>query len=180
MKAGIRRRLIVSLIAMLIWLPSQGFGADDGEIKVSRVGAGTPMPSFTLPSLSGAPISSAQLAGKIAVLNFWATWCGPCKDEMPALDRLSRRFDPRDVAILTITTDHDDATIRRFMQQVGSTLPVLLDEQRDVSLAFLVRGLPTTILVGKRGHILGRAVGPRAWDGSEAIRLIEGLLEADR
>ena len=96
---------------------------------------------------------------------------------MPALDRLSRRFDPRDVAILTITTEHERTNLQQFMKQLDSTLPVLLDEQRDVSLAFMVRGLPTTVVVAKNGTIVARAVGPREWDGPDAIRFIERLRE---
>jgi hypothetical protein len=79
------------------------------------------------------------------------------------------------VAILTITTEHERTGIRQFMKQLNSTLPVLLDEQRDVSLAFMVRGLPTTVFVAKNGTIVGRAVGPREWDGPDAVRFIESL-----
>ena len=151
--------------------------ADDdfSRLKLSRAGAGTPLPPFELTTVEGKTIAFSQLRGKVVVLNFWATWCGPCKEEMPALDRLSRRFDPRDVAILTITTEHERTGIRQFMKQFDSALPVLLDEQRDVSLAFMVRGLPTTVFIAKNGTVVGRAVGPRAWDGPEAIRFIERL-----
>lgn len=154
--------------------------ADDSfsRLKLSRAGAGTPVPSFELSTVDGKTIEFSQLRGKVVVLNFWATWCGPCKEEMPALDRLSRQFDSRDVAILTITTEHERAGIQQFMKQFNSTLPVLLDEQRDVSLAFMVRGLPTTVFIAKNGTVVGRAVGPREWDGPEAVGFIESLREA--
>jgi peroxiredoxin len=154
--------------------------ADDSfsRLKLSRAGAGTPLPSFELATVDGKTIEFSQLRGKVVVLNFWATWCGPCKEEMPALDRLSRQFDPRDVAILTITTEHERAGIQQFMKQLTSTLPVLLDEQRDVSLAFMVRGLPTTVFIAKNGTVAGRAVGPREWDGPDAIEFIQHLREA--
>ena len=154
--------------------------ADDefSRLKLSRAGGGTPLPAFALTTVDGKAIDFSQLHGKGIVLNFWATWCGPCKEEMPALDRLSRRFDPRDVAILTITTEHERKSIQQFMKQLDSTLPVLLDEQRDLSLAFMVRGLPTTVFIAKNGTVVGRAVGPREWDGPDAIRFIERLREA--
>jgi thiol-disulfide isomerase/thioredoxin len=153
--------------------------ADDdfSRLKLSRAGGGTPLPAFALTTVDGNAIDFSQLRGKVLVLNFWATWCGPCKEEMPALDRLSRRFDPRDVAILTITTEHERKSIQQFMKQLDSTLPVLLDEQRDLSLAFMVRGLPTTVFIAKNGTVVGRAVGPREWDGPDAIRFIERLRE---
>lgn len=154
--------------------------ADDSfsRLKLSRAGAGTSLPSFELFTVDGKTIDFSQLRGKVVVLNFWATWCGPCKEEMPALDRLSRRFDTRDVAILTITTEQERTGIQQFMKQLNSTLPVLLDEQRDVSLAFMVRGLPTTVFISKNGTVAGRAVGPREWDGPDAISFIQRLREA--
>ncbi len=153
--------------------------ADDSfsRLKLSRAGAGTLLPSFELSTVDGKIVQFSQLRGKVVVLNFWATWCGPCKEEMPALDRLSRQFDPRDVAILTITTEHERTGIQQFMKQFNSALPVLLDEQRDVSLAFMVRGLPTTVFISKDGTVAGRAVGPREWDGPDAMGFIRHLRE---
>ena len=180
MNARVQRTALIGGMAALVVLCAAAATADnDGlaRLKVSRAGAGSPMPSFQLTTLDGKVIDSSGLGGKILVLNFWATWCGPCKEEMPALDRLSRRFADKDVAVLTITNDPERRGIEHFMKQVGSTLPVLLDEQRDVSLAFMVRGLPTTVFVGKNGAILGRAVGPRAWDSADAVGLIQSLRE---
>ncbi|HKN88476.1 MAG TPA: TlpA disulfide reductase family protein [Nitrospiraceae bacterium] len=173
------RRLIVACLALVLACAAGiAVAADDfARLKLSRAGAGTPLPAFTLTTVEGKALDFSQLRGKVVVLNFWATWCGPCKEEMPALDRLSRRFDPRDVAILTITTEHERTNLQQFMKQLDSTLPVLLDEQRDVSLAFMVRGLPTTVVVAKNGTIVARAVGPREWDGPDAIRFIERLRE---
>ena len=176
---GRRHRMILAGLALIVFGAGGVALAGDefSRLKLSRAGAGTPLPPFELTTIDGETIAFSQLRGKVVVLNFWATWCGPCKDEMPALDRLSRRFDPRDVAILTITTEHERTSIQQFMKQLGSTLPVLLDEQRDVSLAFMVRGLPTTVFIAENGAIVGRAVGPREWDGPDAVRFIERLRE---
>jgi thiol-disulfide isomerase/thioredoxin len=170
-------RMILACLALSTMCAGSMAGAGDefSRLKLSRAGAGTPVPSFELTTVDGKTIDFSQLRGKVVVLNFWATWCGPCKEEMPALDRLRRRFDPQDVAILTITTEHERTGIRQFMKQLDSALPVLLDEQRDVSLAFMVRGLPTTVFIAKNGTVAGRAVGPREWDGPDAVRFIEGL-----
>lgn len=163
------------------WLgESQGIAlADDpfSVLKLSRLAAGTKAPSFKLPSLEGQEISSHMLAGKVVLLNFWATWCGPCKDEMPSLQRLQQQFDPRQFVVVAVTTDLQLAGIKHFMRQAGLTFPTLLDEEKEVSGAFLVRGLPTTVLIGKDGTLVGRAVGPRAWDSPEAVALIKGLVE---
>jgi len=150
-----------------------------GRLKVSRPLI-SEMPVFTLRTLDGTPVRSADFAGKVVLLNFWATWCGPCKEEMPALDRLRRRFAGKDVVLLTVTTDHQREGIQAFLQGLGLGLPVLLDEDKDVSDRFMVRGLPTTVVIGKDGQVAGRAVGPREWDGPEAVALVQALTEVER
>lgn len=146
-------------------------------LKISRTASGSEAPDFSLTQLDGQEVQSKDLRGKVVVLNFWATWCGPCKEEMPALDRLRRQFDQKDVAFYTITTDLQRDGIKAFMDRLGLGLPVLLDEDKDVSSAFLVRGLPTTVLIGRDGNLVGRAVGPRAWDSPEAVALVRALTE---
>lgn len=146
-------------------------------LKISRTASGSEAPVFSLTQLDGQEVQSKDLRGKVVVLNFWATWCGPCKEEMPALDRLRRQFDQKDVAVYTITTDLQRDGIKAFMDHLGLGLPVLLDEDKDVSSAFLVRGLPTTVLIGRDGKLVGRAVGPRAWDSPEAVALVRALTE---
>ncbi|TAJ09790.1 MAG: TlpA family protein disulfide reductase [Nitrospirae bacterium] len=149
-------------------------------LKISRLGAGSDMPAFSLETLDGRAVASVDLKGKVVLLNFWATWCGPCKDEMPSLEWLRKQFDPADVVVLSVTTDHQREGIRAFMKHLGLALPVLFDEDQEVSGSFMVRGLPTTFLVGKDGRLVGRAVGPRAWDSPEAVALLQGLKEAAR
>ncbi len=149
-------------------------------LKISRTASGSEAPAFSLPQLDGPIVDSKDLRGKVVVLNFWATWCGPCKDEMPALERLRRQFDQKDVAFYTVTTDLQREGIKAFLHHLGLGLPVLLDEDKDASSAFLVRGLPTTVLIGRDGKLVGRAVGPRAWDSPEAVALVRALAEPAR
>jgi len=149
-------------------------------LRISRTGMGSDMPGFNLTALDGRPIRSSDLKGKVVVLNFWATWCGPCKEEMPALDRLRKRFDSQEVAVLTVTTDAQRDGIADFLKQLGLSLPVLLDESREVSDVFTVRGLPTTFVIGKDGKMVGRAVGPRVWDGQDAVALVQMLRDRGR
>jgi len=132
---------------------------------------------FDLTTLDGRSLRSQDLAGKVVLLNFWATWCGPCKEEMPSLARLQTRFDPAQVQILTVTADRYPQGIRQFFGQLGISLPVLFDEDQEVSRTFMVRGLPTTVLIAPDGRVSGRAVGPRAWDSDESVALVRHLLE---
>jgi thiol-disulfide isomerase/thioredoxin len=146
-------------------------------MKISRSKAVTEAPVFHLKTLDGQEIDSGSLRGKVVVLNFWATWCGPCKEEMPSLERLRRSFDPKQVVLLAVTTDLERTGIRAFMKQLDLTFPVLMDEDRDVSTMFMVRGLPTTVLIGRDGTLIGRAVGPRAWDSPQSAALVNELLK---
>ena len=144
-------------------------------LKVGRVAPGTVAAPFDLKSLDGTSVQLAQLKGKVVVLNFWATWCGPCKEEMPAFERLRQQLDPERFALLTITTDLQRDGIKHFLANLNVRLPVLFDEDQDVSQAYLVRALPTTVFIDRQGMLLGRAVGPREGDAPDAVRTLQSL-----
>jgi thiol-disulfide isomerase/thioredoxin len=148
-----------------------------GALGVTRVRAETPLAPFDLKALDGASLGSLQLAGKVVLLNFWATWCGPCKEEMPSLARLQSQFDPGRVRVVTVTTDIHPQGIKQFLDHLGIKLPVLFDEDQELSRLFMVRGLPTTVLIDQDGHAVGRAVGPRAWDSQASIALVQEVLD---
>ncbi|MGD9727121.1 MAG: TlpA disulfide reductase family protein [Nitrospiraceae bacterium] len=155
------------------------FSADDSfkRLRIGPAPAGTAAAPFEMPTLDGRRVASHDLAGKVVVLNFWATWCGPCKDEMPALDRLRKSLDPDTFALLTITTDLQREGIGHFLRQLDVHLPVLFDEDQEVSRAYMVRALPTTIIINRDGTLLGRAVGPREWDSPDAVALMRRFME---
>ncbi len=139
-----------------------------------------PAPSFRLTSLDGTPVDSMQLRGKVLLVNFWATWCGPCKEEMPALERLKSIFANKEFELLAVTTDQQREGIRKYVATLGLHFPVLIDERKEVSAAFGVRGLPTTVLIDKQGRMAALVVGPRQWDGPESVTLIQALMDAQR
>lgn len=142
------------------------------SFNMSRLPPGLQAVPFELTALDGTRVKSRDLAGKVVLLNFWATWCGPCKEEMPSLARLQKQFDPAQFVLLTVTADVQRHGIAQFLSHAGVTLPVLFDEDQEVSRSFMVRGLPTTIVIGRDGTLTGRAVGPRAWDSPEAVAMI--------
>jgi peroxiredoxin len=142
------------------------------EVKNDRVS-----PTFTLPTIEGPALASTDLRGKIVLINFWATWCGPCKEEMPAMQRLHESLSDKDFALIAITTEQQRESILGFAKSLRLSFPFLLDPSKDVSAAFGVRGLPTTVIIDRSGNIVGRAVGPRRWDGPEAVALLKDLLQ---
>jgi thiol-disulfide isomerase/thioredoxin len=150
------------------------------SLKMSRLPVGSLAAPFELATLDGKVVKSSELAGKVVLVNFWATWCGPCKEEMPSLARLRKQLDPAQFVLLTVTTDLQRQGITHFLSQLGITLPVLFDEDQEVSRSFMVRGLPTTIVIARDGTLVGRAVGPRAWDSPEAVAVIQQAMESGK
>src|SRR5262249_45464575 len=138
--------------------------------------AGSMSAPFELTTLDGKVVKLSELVGKVVLINFWATWCGPCKEEMPSLARLQKQLDPTQFVLLTVTTDLQRQGIAHFLSQLGVSLPVLFDEDQDVSRSFMVRGLPTTIVIARDGALVGRAVGPRAWDSPEAVAFMQHVM----
>lgn len=183
-----RIRRIVSVAALVgyagffmsggpLYGASPATGDPFAALGVTRVTAGVPVAAFDLKGLDGTTVGSQHLTGKVVLLNFWATWCGPCKEEMPSLARLQSQFDSEQVRVVTVTTDIYPQGIKQFLDHLGITLPVLFDEDQELSRRFMVRGLPTTVVIGQDGQVIGRAVGPRAWDSRESIALVRQVLE---
>ena len=98
---------------------------------MSRLPVGIMAAPFELTTLDGNVVKSSELAGKVVLVNFWATWCGPCKEEMPSLARLQKQLDPTQFALLTVTTDLQRQGIAHFLSQLGVSLPVLFDENQE-------------------------------------------------
>jgi len=115
-------------------------------------------PEFVLPDLTGKTVSLTALRGKPVLINFWATWCEPCREEMPALEELSKRAVGR-YAVLGVSLDEDAAAVRAFAKAHKLTFPLMLAD-RKTSSGYAVRGLPATFLIDAEGRIARRWVGP--------------------
>lgn len=144
---------------------------------LSRLDTNQTLPTFQLRTLQGMPIHSSDLAGRVLILNFWATWCGPCKEEMPSLERLRQKFPPDQLTILAITTDIRPREIEAFLRELQLHFDVLLDEQEELSQALMVRNLPTTVIVDAQGRLQRRVMGPREWDSPATVSFIRSLLK---
>jgi len=175
-RKGLGRAFLLSALSVAAVTPA--FAHDPiVSLKMSRSPAGVQAVPFELTSLDGTRVRLSDLAGKVVLVNFWATWCGPCKEEMPSLARLQQQLDPTKFVLLTVTTDLQRQGIAQFLSHAGVTLPVLFDEDQEVSRSFMVRGLPTTVVVGRDGTVLGRAVRPRAWDSPDAVAMIRQAMD---
>jgi thiol-disulfide isomerase/thioredoxin len=164
---------------IVLWTSGETSAASElySKAGLNRITGESDAPEFILKTLDGQDLNLGALKGKIVLVNFWATWCGPCKEEMPALERLRQKFPEREFEVLAVTTDNQRKAIAGFSKTLGLTFPVLLDETKEVSDMFGVRGLPTSVLIDSDGRMLARAVGPRAWDGPEMLALIQSLVK---
>ncbi len=120
---------------------------------------GHPAPAFTLPSLTGGDLALADLAGRPVVLNFWASWCGPCRAEMPELQRLHDRLGEAGVAVVGVNQGESPETAAAYLQALGLSFPVALDQRTGVSQQYLVNSLPTTFFIDRDGVIRSTFIG---------------------
>ena len=134
-------------------------------------------PDFTLPTLDGGSITLSDLKGKVVLINFWATWCPPCRDEMPSMEKLYRRFKYEEFTLLSVDVMESPETVKKFARKYDLSFPILLDKKGEVSAKYAATAIPTTYIINKKGEAVGKAIGPRKWNGEHATALVEELLK---
>lgn len=127
-------------------------------------------PDFVLPDLAGKPHHLADFRGRVVVLNFWATWCPPCIDEMPSLERLHDALDDKGIAVLAVSVDERFSDIEEFVKKYGLTLTVLHDDGKKVSRKYQTFKYPETYILDREGRLKSKVVGPRDWSAPTVIR----------
>ena len=115
--------------------------------------AGRPAPDFALKSSSGENLRLSEYRGDVVMINFWATWCGPCRQEMPLLDELYSRYQRVGFSLLGVNIDDDSRRAMQMVQELGVQFPVLFDENKEVSKLYEVEAMPVTVLVDREGRV---------------------------
>lgn len=110
-------------------------------------------PDFTLHSLSGENLRLSEFRGEVVMINFWASWCGPCRQEMPLLDALYEKYQPLGFTILGVNVEQDPAKARQLLEQIPVSFPVLFDTENKVSKLYDVIAMPSTVLVDRDGNV---------------------------
>jgi len=134
-------------------------------------------PDFTLPDAGGRKVSLKDFRGKVVFLNFWATWCESCREEMPSMERLYQEFKGKGLEIVAVNVKDKRPAALAFVKELKLNYPVLLDAEGDVGLLYGSFGLPVTYLVDRKGVLLARLWGPADWHSPAARNLISALVE---
>lgn len=134
-------------------------------------------PDFTLPGVTEIEIKLSDYRGKIILLNFWATFCVPCRLEMPSLQALSEKYHNENVEIIAISVDEGrEKSVRKWIKKNNLDFPIALEGQ-SAGKVYEVSALPVTFIIGKKGQLIGRILGEREWNNEETTRFIEMLLQ---
>jgi peroxiredoxin len=191
---GTRRRralgvaLTVVLLAVVVWaVPGRRAGeeARAGRDAFERAGItglkkGQRAPAFSLSKLGGGRVSLADWNDQVVVLNFWATWCQPCTDEMPTLEGLWRRYRERGLVVVGINVDRGASTalIEAYAARLALTFPLLLDPEMETAGRWRASALPATFVIRPGGDVAGYALGARDWNSPAMHSLVESMLPA--
>ena len=133
---------------------------------------------FTLQLLSGTNATLSSYRGKVVILNFWATWCPPCRAEMPSMETLYQRYKDQGLEMLAVNLGENTSTVQQFIQRNGYTFPVLLDRERKSGSLYGIEAIPTTFILDRQGKIIGRIVGSIHWDTPQVFAAFEALLNS--
>jgi peroxiredoxin len=185
----LRRLWPAALTALAIaFVAARFFGAVHASLARTRGGACTamqpdplpgylqsgPTPDFQLPDAGGRSVSLSAQHGHPVLLNFWATWCPPCVDEVPSLEDLARKLEGTDLRLLAVSVDDDWGAIRRFFPK-GSSIGVLLDTSHDVPKKFGTEKFPESFLIDAAGRVRYYFINKRDWSRPEAVACLESL-----
>jgi len=134
-------------------------------------------PELILPDLSGKSLSLKSFRGDVILLNFWATWCAPCKREMPALEELYKRYRDSGFNVIAVSIDTDRAAIEGFLREIPLSFPILHDMKIEAAKRYKVYAYPTTFLIDRKGIIREKFIGEEDWLDSSRTKLIERFLD---
>ena len=138
------------------------------------------VPELSLPALAdGRTVELAALRGRVVFVNFWATWCAPCRVEAPSLDRLYRELQPEGFELLAISIDESLEPVRAFRDEFALSFPILLDPEQTSYAAYHVSGVPETFMIDGDGRLVEHFIGPRDWDQPRYADAIRRLIRHD-
>ena len=163
------RAYIVAFLLLLSY--GQGLSAQ----SLTELSNKPQAPAFNLQDMDGEKFSLATYKGKVLIVNFWATWCPPCRAELPSMNRGWDKIKNENIEMIAINVGEDEDTIYSFMADYPINFKVLLDQSGDIISQWPIKGLPTTFVVDAEGRIVYRAIGGREWDSDKLLNMVRAL-----
>lgn len=168
---GIAAVAILALAFGVVWMQSA---------KYEPLTVGKVAPDFELPGLDEKPVRLSDYRGKVVFLNFWATWCKPCREEMPSMEILYKNFEKDGLVILAVSIDRvtTKKDIPPFVKGMNLTFPVLVDSWGQTDKRYKLMGVPETYIIDQDGVLREKVIGPRDWTVLDNLKVLTGLLKA--
>jgi thiol-disulfide isomerase/thioredoxin len=173
------KRIVMScLVLSAVLLICAGCTKKKEASAVAEVREGKPVPDITVSSLTNAPLKLSDLKGKVVLLNFWATWCPPCREEIPSMMKLNSAMAGKPFQMVAISIDEGGVPeIESFFKASGFSLPTYTDPGGTAQKIYGVTGVPETFVIDKNGLLVKKVIGPLAWDAPQNISYLEGLMK---
>jgi thiol-disulfide isomerase/thioredoxin len=138
----------------------------------------SPAAEVTVNSLKNVPLKLSELKGKVVLLNFWATWCPPCREEIPSMMKLNSAMAGKPFQMVAVSVDEGGVpAIEAFFKESGLSLPAYTDPDGKAARTYGVTGVPETFVIDKNGILIKKVIGPLAWDSADTISFLEGLMK---
>ena len=164
----------VSLVSLLLFVSICSLQATAQSLgSVPNI----PAPAFELPDLDDNLHKLSDYRGKPLIVNFWATWCPPCRKEMPSMERAWEKIESEGIGMVAINVGEDFDTIFGFSGEIDMSFPLLIDPTGKEPVRWPIRGLPTTYVINPKGEIVYQAIGGREWDDETLLDLVRALRE---
>ena len=171
-------QFLLAVVFLLAGGPFHALAADYSAVpKLQEMKDHPAAPDFTLPDPSGKKVSLKDYRGKVVFLNFWATWCESCRDEMPTMNRLYQEFKGKGLVVVAVNVKDKRADALAFVKKLKITYPIMMDPEGEVGLLYGAFGMPATYLIDRKGMVLARMWGPADWYSPGARKLIAALVD---
>lgn len=175
-RAAILIFLMISGVVVLLLLNRNR--SNYKPVKIVPIMIGLPAPDFTFPGLDGKMVSLSDYRGKVVLVNIWATWCSPCVDEMPSMEKVYQKLEGEDFEILAVSIDSlgPDA-VAPFMKKYNLTFPALIDSEGTIRITYRATGVPESFIIDKNGILVKKIIGPLDWANPGVLRYFQVLIQ---